>query len=110
MGVTVGSSSPARTSTQQVGLSQEYIQVQICFLPRSARVWCGREIVYFANVKKRFKTLVPPPLQQQSASSTTANVQPTIENVVKTYIGRACKKRASSIDVNDDDDNTLRSS
>jgi hypothetical protein len=59
---------------------------------------------------KRLKTLVHPPLQQQSASSTTANVQPIIENVAKTSIGRACKKRASSIDVNDDDDNTLRSS
>jgi hypothetical protein len=53
--------------------------------------------------KKRLKTLVPPPLQHQSASS-------TIENVAKTSIDRACKKRASSIDVNDDDDNTLRSS
>jgi hypothetical protein len=62
------------------------------------------------TLKKRLNTLVPPPLQQQSASSTTANGQPTIENVAKTSIGRACKKRASSIDVNDDDDNTLRSS
>jgi hypothetical protein len=53
--------------------------------------------------KKRLKTLVHPPLQQQSASS-------TIENVAKTSIGRACKKRASSIDVNNDEDNTLRSS
>jgi hypothetical protein len=52
--------------------------------------------------KKRLKMLVPPPLQQQSASSTTANVQPTIEIVATTSIGRACKKRASSNDVNDD--------
>jgi hypothetical protein len=61
--------------------------------------------------KKRLKTLVPPPLQKQSASSTTANVQPTIENLATTYIGRAFKKRTST-DVDDNMplmDATLRS-
>jgi hypothetical protein len=35
----------------------------------------------------------PPPSQKKSDSSTTANVQPTIENVATTYIGLPCKKR-----------------
>jgi hypothetical protein len=52
--------------------------------------------------KKRLKTLVPPPLQNQSSSSTTSNVQPTIENVATTYIGHVCK----TIILNDVDVNT----
>jgi hypothetical protein len=109
MGFTVGSRSPARSSTQQVGRSQEYIQVQICLPPRLARVWRLREIVYFANAKEKVEDAGASSIAKQSASSTTANVQPTIENVATTSIGRACKKRASN-DVNDVDDNTLRSS
>jgi hypothetical protein len=68
-----------------------------------------RKLYILPTPKKRLKKLVHPPLQKQSASSTIANVQPTIENVATTYIGRACKKRAYN-DVNDVDDNTLRSS